>query len=117
MGPVTDPHILHTAYIYYQTYVRRNQGKAQAREVFRSTKELRKKGILTYHVSVPRRLHGHRGYCIDLRLLYRLTEKGFCMSVLFGACTDGAAREPGGRDSEKVKSTYTYVSQQQDDHY
>lgn len=39
-----------TGYIFYQSYVRRTQGKQEAREVFRSTKELRKKGTLTYHV-------------------------------------------------------------------
>ena len=41
----------YTGHIIYQHYVRRTQGKEAARKVFSSTKDLRKKGVLTYHVS------------------------------------------------------------------
>ena len=34
----------------YQHYVRRTQGKEAARKVFSSTKEIRKKGTLSYQV-------------------------------------------------------------------
>ncbi|TFJ80783.1 hypothetical protein NSK_007960 [Nannochloropsis salina CCMP1776] len=36
-------------YVAYQHYVRRTQGKEAARKVFTATKDLRRKGVLTYH--------------------------------------------------------------------